>query len=169
MFVRPLRRGAFRVHPSTIFNCAGNRQMPARRQYRDGILRQQGGENWAPAAKLPISPLVGEMPGRAEGGAVPPTLPVRSPIAMCSLVSAEEQRWRPTAPLWPAGVRRSESQAIGFPSAARAAPHPPRVGEIGSFGVRAYFPAIWSASACASPTRAGKAASFGNCSPMHLR
>jgi hypothetical protein len=25
------------------------------------------------SAKLPISPLAGEMPGRAEGGAVPPT------------------------------------------------------------------------------------------------
>ncbi|TRC92804.1 hypothetical protein FJV76_22265 [Mesorhizobium sp. WSM4303] len=30
-------------------------------------------EEPAPAAKLPISPLAGEMPGRAEGGAVPPT------------------------------------------------------------------------------------------------
>lgn len=29
----------------------------------------------APSPKLPISPLVGEMPGRAEGGAVPPTCP----------------------------------------------------------------------------------------------
>ncbi|AZO20645.1 hypothetical protein EJ070_08145 [Mesorhizobium sp. M1E.F.Ca.ET.045.02.1.1] len=28
----------------------------------------------APRTKLPISPLAGEMPGRAEGGAVPPTL-----------------------------------------------------------------------------------------------
>ncbi|RWO76709.1 MAG: hypothetical protein EOQ95_32130 [Mesorhizobium sp.] len=27
----------------------------------------------APPAKLPISPLAGEMPGRAEGGTVPPT------------------------------------------------------------------------------------------------
>ncbi|TPK59416.1 hypothetical protein FJ963_10085 [Mesorhizobium sp. B2-1-4] len=27
---------------------------------------------WSSAQKLPISPLVGEMPGRAEGGAVPP-------------------------------------------------------------------------------------------------
>ncbi|PBB84283.1 hypothetical protein CK216_24725 [Mesorhizobium sp. WSM3876] len=26
----------------------------------------------APSAELPISPQVGEMPGRAEGGAVPP-------------------------------------------------------------------------------------------------
>ncbi|BCH15627.1 MAG: hypothetical protein E5X43_23645 [Mesorhizobium sp.] len=26
-----------------------------------------------PSAKLPISPLAGEMPGKAEGGAVPPT------------------------------------------------------------------------------------------------
>ncbi|TPJ21683.1 hypothetical protein FJ425_24880 [Mesorhizobium sp. B2-7-2] len=29
----------------------------------------------AKAAELPISPQVGEMPGRAEGGAVPPTPP----------------------------------------------------------------------------------------------
>ena len=29
----------------------------------------------APSAKLLISPLVGEMPGRAEGGAVPPAYP----------------------------------------------------------------------------------------------
>ncbi|RUX95667.1 hypothetical protein EN935_06930 [Mesorhizobium sp. M7D.F.Ca.US.004.03.1.1] len=29
-------------------------------------------------AKLPISPKVGEMPGRAEGGAVPPTFPTKA-------------------------------------------------------------------------------------------
>ena len=29
----------------------------------------------AQASKLPISPLVGEMPGKAEGSAVPPSFP----------------------------------------------------------------------------------------------
>ncbi|RVC48047.1 hypothetical protein EN759_40685, partial [Mesorhizobium sp. M00.F.Ca.ET.038.03.1.1] len=33
----------------------------------------------APASQPPISPLVGEMPGRAEGGAVPPTYPLVTP------------------------------------------------------------------------------------------
>ncbi|RVB79633.1 hypothetical protein EN885_05850 [Mesorhizobium sp. M6A.T.Cr.TU.014.01.1.1] len=32
----------------------------------------------APASELPISPLVGEMSGRTEGGAVPPTSAIRS-------------------------------------------------------------------------------------------
>ncbi|RUW55236.1 hypothetical protein EOA36_07830 [Mesorhizobium sp. M8A.F.Ca.ET.021.01.1.1] len=34
----------------------------------------------APLAKLPISPLVGEMPGRAEGGAAPPGGPSYCPM-----------------------------------------------------------------------------------------
>jgi len=34
-----------------------------------GCEANKGGENWAPAAKAQIAPLVGEMPGRAEGGA----------------------------------------------------------------------------------------------------
>ena len=32
-------------------------------------------------------------------------------------------------PLWPAGVRRSESQADGFPPASRSASHPPQGGD----------------------------------------
>ncbi|RWM20459.1 hypothetical protein [Mesorhizobium sp.] len=35
----------------------------------------------AAAPKLPISPLVGEMAGRPEGGAVPPTLPAGKPAS----------------------------------------------------------------------------------------
>jgi hypothetical protein len=38
-----------------------------------------------PELKLPISPLVGEMPGKAEGGAVPPTFqPLKLPDFLAS-------------------------------------------------------------------------------------
>ena len=50
-----------------------------------------------------ISPLEGEMPGRAEGGAA---------------ISDSSQPFA-TAP----GVRRSKSQIVGFSSAAQTAPH----------------------------------------------
>jgi hypothetical protein len=43
-----------------------------------------------PASKLPISPLVGEMPGKAEGGAVP----LASPLSH----NANRQGWCSTLP-----------------------------------------------------------------------
>jgi hypothetical protein len=63
----------------------------------------------ADAPKLPISPHAGEMPGRAEGGAVPPTY--RRPETVRRLAG-----------------RRSMSPPSGLPAIS------PAWGEIGSFG-----------------------------------
>jgi len=75
---------------------------------------------WAPSAKLPISPLAGEMPGKAEGGAVPP---------VCQTVTA-------TSWLFPVGNGLNQELAI-LPTPSVLPDISPARGEIGcSFGFR---------------------------------
>ncbi|RWK58627.1 MAG: hypothetical protein EOR78_32960 [Mesorhizobium sp.] len=55
-------------------------------------------------AKLPISPLVGEMSGRTEGGAVPPTFnSLQLPHVNSRLVMRKRDAGDPSRPLCPAG------------------------------------------------------------------
>ncbi|TGQ28721.1 hypothetical protein EN859_034200 [Mesorhizobium sp. M00.F.Ca.ET.216.01.1.1] len=55
------------------------------------------------ALKLTISPLVGEMPGRAEGGAVPPACQSEHNRVLGVIRNKLGKGWRYFAPLCPAG------------------------------------------------------------------
>ncbi|RWE46050.1 MAG: hypothetical protein EOS80_15715 [Mesorhizobium sp.] len=67
----PAAPGRVQDFLSTIFCGAGNCVQQGQRA--DDMVVACRGNKRALALTLPISPLVGEMPGRAEGGAVPPT------------------------------------------------------------------------------------------------
>ncbi|TPK57751.1 hypothetical protein FJ546_25850 [Mesorhizobium sp. B2-4-19] len=71
---------------------------PSSKARRENSLAQANGQKMT---RQPISPLVGEMPGRAEGGAVPPTSN-GSAVTTCPLLRARKLALY-DAPLWPAG------------------------------------------------------------------
>ncbi|RWC52868.1 MAG: hypothetical protein EOS29_30470 [Mesorhizobium sp.] len=79
---------------------------------------------------VPISPLVGEMPGRAEGGAVPLSSPGSFRAGAAILLKTSEN-WLKTSESWRSFTPPS---VIGD-----AVPISPTRGEIGSVAIRAFL------------------------------